>query len=165
MTNRLEPAQQTHGQEHTGKSCLEMSAISKRFGPTIALDRVNLKVRRGEVHALVGENGAGKSTLMKILSGAYQPDSGHMLLEGQAYAPHNPLDGRRAGVAMIYQELSLAGTPASQGTVGTLRLGLPRDQLFRTAELPPLFFWLWRLTYLAHLFSDWGGSPFGSLIF
>ncbi|RMF86986.1 MAG: sugar ABC transporter ATP-binding protein, partial [Planctomycetota bacterium] len=62
----------------------------------------------GEVHALVGENGAGKSTLMKVLSGAHKADAGEMFLDGKPYAPANPLDARRHGVAMIYQELSLA---------------------------------------------------------
>src|SRR5205823_6216414 len=60
------------------------------------------------VLALVGENGAGKSTLMKVLSGAYQADEGRMWLDGEPYHPRNPLEARRAGVAMIYQELSLA---------------------------------------------------------
>jgi ribose transport system ATP-binding protein len=87
---------------------LEMRDIKKRFGATIALDGVSLKVMPGEVHALVGQNGAGKSTLMKTLSGAHAPDSGQMFLDGKPYAPRNPLDGRRLGVAMIYQELSLA---------------------------------------------------------
>jgi ribose transport system ATP-binding protein len=62
----------------------------------------------GEVHALVGENGAGKSTLMKILAGAISADEGSMRLDGEAYTPRDPLHARRAGVAMIYQELSLA---------------------------------------------------------
>jgi ribose transport system ATP-binding protein len=87
---------------------LEMCGVSKRFGATRALHDVNLHVRPGEVLALVGENGAGKSTLMKILSGAHPPDQGEMRLDGQPYRPHNPLDARRSGVAMIYQELSLA---------------------------------------------------------
>jgi ribose transport system ATP-binding protein len=87
---------------------LEMRDIRKRFGATVALDGVSVAVRPGEVHGLVGQNGAGKSTLMKILSGALQPDSGAMLLDGQAYAPASPIAGRRRGVAMIYQELSLA---------------------------------------------------------
>src|SRR3954467_9567653 len=85
-----------------------MRDIKKRFGATIALDGVSLRVMPGEVHALVGQNGAGKSTLMKVLSGAHAPDSGTMLLDGKPYSPRNPLDGRRLGVAMIYQELSLA---------------------------------------------------------
>ncbi len=87
---------------------LEMRDIKKRFGATLALDGVSLAVAPGEVHALVGQNGAGKSTLMKTLSGAHAPDAGEMLLDGQPYTPRNPLDGRKRGVAMIYQELSLA---------------------------------------------------------
>ena len=87
---------------------LEMRGVSKRFGATRALDCVDLSVPSGEVLALVGENGAGKSTLMKVLSGAIAPDQGQMWLDGQPYRPRNPLDARRHGIAMIYQELSLA---------------------------------------------------------
>jgi len=87
---------------------LRMVGISKAFGQTRALVGVNLEVRPGEVHALVGENGAGKSTLMKVLSGALDPDAGRMILQGQPYAPRGPLGARARGVAMIYQELSLA---------------------------------------------------------
>jgi ribose transport system ATP-binding protein len=87
---------------------LQMQGVHKRFGATVALAGVDLSVSGGEVLALVGENGAGKSTLMKVLSGAHLPDEGQMWLDGQPYAPRNPLDARRAGVAMIYQELSLA---------------------------------------------------------
>jgi ribose transport system ATP-binding protein len=85
-----------------------MSGISKRFGATHALKGVSFAVAPGEVMALIGENGAGKSTLMKVLSGAYQPDGGTMELAGVPYRPHGPLEARRAGVAMIYQELTLA---------------------------------------------------------
>lgn len=91
-----------------GGPLLRMSEVSKAFGATKALDRVGLDLMAGEVHALVGENGAGKSTLMKILSGAYRPDSGSMSLDGAAYAPRGPREARRRGVAMIYQELTLA---------------------------------------------------------
>lgn len=87
---------------------LFMQGISKRFGPTRALQDVDMEVGPGMVRALLGENGAGKSTLMKILSGALRPDSGRMSLDGRAYAPSGPLDGRRRGVSMIYQELNLA---------------------------------------------------------
>ena len=87
---------------------LVMRGIRKTFGPTVALGRVDLEVLPGEVHALVGENGAGKSTLMKILSGAYLPDSGEMEIDGEIYHPRQPLDARAAGVGMIYQELSIA---------------------------------------------------------
>ncbi len=85
-----------------------MQGIGKRFGATVALDGVDFAVLPGEIHALVGENGAGKSTLMKILAGALAPDAGHMFMEGTAYRPRRPSDARRAGVAMIYQELALA---------------------------------------------------------
>jgi ribose transport system ATP-binding protein len=85
-----------------------MHGVSKRFGATRALHRVDLQVQPGEVLALVGENGAGKSTLMKVLSGAHVPDEGEMRLDGRPYRPRNPLDARRHGIAMIYQELSLA---------------------------------------------------------
>src|SRR5262245_63793133 len=87
---------------------LVMRGVRQQFGPTRALGGVDLEVRGGEVHGLVGENGAGKSTLMKVLSGALVPDEGEMLLDGAPYQPQSPADGRRAGVAMIYQELSLA---------------------------------------------------------
>ncbi|HWK11034.1 MAG TPA: sugar ABC transporter ATP-binding protein [Vicinamibacterales bacterium] len=86
----------------------EMRGVRKTFGATVALDAVSLSVAGGEICALVGENGAGKSTLMSILAGALQPDAGSMRLDGKPYAPRNPIDARRAGVAMIYQELSLA---------------------------------------------------------
>ena len=87
---------------------LTMSGVKKRFGATRALRGVDLRVQAGEVHALIGENGAGKSTLMKVLSGAHQPDDGSMTLDGNAYSPRDPLHARNSGVAMIYQELSLA---------------------------------------------------------
>jgi ribose transport system ATP-binding protein len=83
-----------------------MKGIEKSFGATRALAGVDLAVETGQVLALVGENGAGKSTLMKILSGAYQPDAGQMWLDGRPYRPRNPHESRRAGVAMIYQELA-----------------------------------------------------------
>ncbi len=87
---------------------LEMAGIHKRFGATKALGGVDLAVMPGQVLALVGENGAGKSTLMKVLSGAHRPDSGQMWLDGKPYQPRDPSDARASGVAMIYQELSLA---------------------------------------------------------
>lgn len=87
---------------------LKMSAVRKSFGATQALRDVSFAVAPGEVHALIGENGAGKSTLMKILSGAYQPDAGSLELDGQPFVPANPLHARQSGVAMIYQELTLA---------------------------------------------------------
>ncbi|MDD8026703.1 MAG: sugar ABC transporter ATP-binding protein [Acidobacteriota bacterium] len=87
---------------------LSMNRVGKRFGATVALSGVDFELGPGQVHALLGENGAGKSTLMKILSGALRPDEGEMALAGRPYAPDGPLAGRRGGVSMIYQELTLA---------------------------------------------------------
>src|SRR5947207_15552737 len=89
-------------------SRLTMTGIRKAFGPTAALRGVDLELRPGEVHALVGENGAGKSTLMKVLSGAVAADAGAMTLDGELYRPRDPQDDRRRAVAMVYQELTLA---------------------------------------------------------
>ena len=86
---------------------LKLSNVSKRFGPTVALDDVDLELRPGEVHALIGENGAGKSTLMNILVGMFQPDRGSMTLNGGPYVPASPLDARHRGISLIHQELSL----------------------------------------------------------
>jgi ribose transport system ATP-binding protein len=91
-----------------GTPRFEMRGVRKSFGPTVALAGVDLTVDAGEVCALVGQNGAGKSTLMSVLSGAITPDAGQMRLDGARYAPPSPLEARRAGVAMIYQGLSLA---------------------------------------------------------
>jgi ribose transport system ATP-binding protein len=87
---------------------LEMRGITKRFAGNTVLAGVELRAAAGEVHALVGENGAGKSTLMKILAGVHQPDAGEILIEGEAVRFARPADALAHGVAMIYQELSLA---------------------------------------------------------
>src|SRR4051794_38156248 len=86
---------------------LVMRSVKKSFGATVALAGIDLEVSAGEIHALIGENGAGKSTLLKILAGAHPADSGEIILEGSAYRPRSPVDAREAGVAMVYQELSL----------------------------------------------------------
>ena len=86
---------------------VEMTGISKSFGVVSVLKNVNLKVKHGEIHALLGENGAGKSTLIKILSGVHQKDSGSMLLNGKEITPKNTHDGQVLGISVVYQELSL----------------------------------------------------------
>ncbi len=85
---------------------LECVGISKAFGGTQALDDVQLKVRKGEVHALMGENGAGKSTLMKIIIGLHKADKGSIKFEGEDYSVHGPAQAIEYGVTMIHQELN-----------------------------------------------------------
>lgn len=86
---------------------LEMRDITKSFGGVRALKGVHFGLERGEVHALVGENGAGKSTLMKVLSGALQPDSGTIAIDGGAVRFRNVQDAMQQGIVMVYQELAL----------------------------------------------------------
>jgi ABC-type sugar transport system ATPase subunit len=89
---------------------VEMKGISKRFGAVQALNNVNLELRRGEILGLVGDNAAGKSTLMKILLGAYLPDSGEIYVEGEKAHIHGPRDARDLGISMVYQDLALFDT-------------------------------------------------------
>jgi ABC-type sugar transport system ATPase subunit len=86
---------------------LEMQGIVKRFPGVRALDGAELKLRRGEVHALIGENGAGKSTLMNILLGIFPPDKGEILFMGKKTAFKNPQGALKAGISMIHQEINL----------------------------------------------------------
>src|SRR3954452_25153497 len=83
------------------------SGISKRFGGVRALDEVGFDVRAGEVHGLIGANGAGKSTLIGVLSGAVAPDSGSLTVNGRALALGSVTESRRAGIAVVHQELML----------------------------------------------------------
>jgi ABC-type sugar transport system ATPase subunit len=89
---------------------VSMRGIDKAFPGVQALKNARLDLRGGEVLALVGENGAGKSTLIKILAGAHMPDAGTVSIEGTRRRLHSPVDARRAGIAVIYQELNLVGT-------------------------------------------------------
>ena len=91
----------------TSATVLSMRGIHKSFPGTMACRDVNLDVRAGEVHCLLGENGAGKSTLVKILSGSYRPDAGTISIDGVTHAFTGPQDGIAAGIAVIYQELDL----------------------------------------------------------
>ncbi|MBN1122289.1 MAG: sugar ABC transporter ATP-binding protein [Anaerolineae bacterium] len=86
---------------------LEVENVSKSFPGVKALDNVSFNLRKGEVHALVGENGAGKSTLMKILSGVYQADEGTIHYKGEAVTFRDVTQARDAGIGIIYQELNL----------------------------------------------------------
>jgi simple sugar transport system ATP-binding protein len=89
---------------------VELIGISKRFPGVVANDDISLRVMPGEVLCLLGENGAGKSTLMSILSGLYQPDSGHIRVGGQEVRIDSPAAGRARGIGMVYQHLSLIPT-------------------------------------------------------
>ena len=86
---------------------LEMSRITKQFGPTQVLTEVDFALRRGEIHALMGENGAGKSTLMKIAAGLIDDFEGEIAVGGGPVHLNSPRAATRAGIAMIHQELSL----------------------------------------------------------
>jgi ABC-type sugar transport system ATPase subunit len=81
--------------------------LRKRYGGVVAVDNMNLTVRRGDVHAVVGENGAGKSTLMKALSGVVRPDAGEIEFDGVPAVISSPVVARHYGVGIVYQELSL----------------------------------------------------------
>ncbi|MGA7325172.1 MAG: ABC transporter ATP-binding protein [Rhodomicrobium sp.] len=84
-----------------------MSSITKRFGDTLANDCVDLTLKLGEIHALLGENGAGKSTLMNILSGVYLPDQGDISINGQKIRFRSPWDAVRRGIGMVHQHFQL----------------------------------------------------------
>ncbi len=119
---------------------LQASGIVKQFPGTLALDRVQLDLYPGEIHAVVGENGAGKSTLMKILSGVYTADAGEILFEGRRVTPSTPREALQLGIAIVYQELSLVPplTVAENifpGRLPTNWLGFVKyGQLFRDAR-------------------------------
>src|SRR5262245_59317609 len=86
---------------------LETHGLVKRFGALVANDRIDLAVRAGEIHALLGENGAGKSTLVKMLYGLLQPDAGQILWEGRPVVMTEPRCARQLGIGMVLQHFSL----------------------------------------------------------
>ncbi|MBR2189726.1 MAG: sugar ABC transporter ATP-binding protein [Eubacterium sp.] len=92
-----------------GETILEMKQIDKSFPGVHALDHVDFNVRKGEVHALMGENGAGQSTLMKVLTGIYTMDSGSIIFEGKEIEFHNAREAQDAGVIIVHQELNMVG--------------------------------------------------------
>src|SRR3954470_23686691 len=87
---------------------VELRGITKRFPGVVANRDIDLRVRRGEVHAIVGENGAGKSTLMKTLYGEHRPDEGEILIDGRPVQFRSPADAIAAGIGMVHQHFMLA---------------------------------------------------------
>ena len=85
---------------------LELKDVVKTFGGVTALAGVQFQLKKGEIHALMGENGAGKSTFIKVITGVHKPDSGIMLLEGERISPRNTMDSAKLGIAAIYQHVT-----------------------------------------------------------
>ena len=96
---------------------IEMKNISKSFGAHKANDAVDLAVRKGEVHALLGENGAGKSTLMNMLAGIYTPDTGSIRIDGEEVRFSSPKDSIRLGIGMIHQHFKLVDVMTAKENV------------------------------------------------
>jgi simple sugar transport system ATP-binding protein len=86
---------------------IHIENLVKRFGPFTALNGIDIDVRRGEVHALLGDNGAGKSTLIKVLSGVHQPNAGQIYIDGKPVHFRSPRDAAAAGIGTVYQDLAL----------------------------------------------------------
>jgi simple sugar transport system ATP-binding protein len=109
---------------------VEMRGVAKRFGATLALRGVDLALRRGEIHGLLGENGAGKTTLMNVLSGLYRADAGSIVLDGRPVEIRAPADALRHGIGMVHQHVELIPTftalenilLGAEGTAWWLRL-------------------------------------------
>ncbi len=129
---------------------LEATDISKTYGAVVALRSASLRIRPGEVHALMGANGAGKSTLVKILTGAVRPDTGAIAVRGRERVVHSPLEARRGGLVSVYQEpalipdldirsnLRLTETPLEPFRHWLGELGLPDLDLSAIARRVPL---------------------------
>ena len=100
-------ARQVASTSPTGDLLLETRGLTKVFGALRASDGVDLQVRAGEIHAILGENGAGKSTLMKMLYGYYQPTSGEIRVRGQPVRLTSPHAGRAQGIGMVFQAFTL----------------------------------------------------------
>jgi inositol transport system ATP-binding protein len=113
---------------------LEVDDVRKEFPGVVALDNVKFKLRRGTVHALMGENGAGKSTLMKIVAGIYTPDSGSFKLRGNDIRLKNPLDALENGIAMIHQELNLMNPMTVAENIWIRREPVRHDQSWRDEQ-------------------------------
>ena len=97
----------SEGESHIQAPALEMRGITKRYPGVVANDDINIEVRPGEIHALLGENGAGKTTLMNVLYGLAKPDEGEILLDGQVVDIKGPSDAIARGINMVHQHFML----------------------------------------------------------
>lgn len=122
---------------------IELRNITKRFGSVLANDHINIRVEPGTIHAIVGENGAGKSTAMRIAYGFYTPDSGEILINGQAHQIRTPHDAIALGIGMVHQHFMLVDTMsvaenivlgAEPGTPFALDLATASSQIRKLSE-------------------------------
>jgi rhamnose transport system ATP-binding protein len=139
---------ETPAVQAAGEPVLRLEGISKRFAGVVALNKVALAVRAGEVMALMGENGAGKSTLIKTLTGIYQPDEGSITLGGEAVAFANAQDAMRVGITAVHQEsvmfdeltvaenIYVGRQPGKGGRIDWKRIEHEAEQLFLRLEVP-----------------------------
>ena len=118
---------------------LEMKNIHKKFPGVYALKGVQLKIRKGEVHALLGENGAGKSTLMKILGGVQPQDEGQILVNGKDVGVITPKKAAEIGVGFVHQELNLSESLTVAENVYMGRLPYKNEFFFGLSTFPFLF--------------------------
>ena len=90
-----------------GEYAVELKNVTKRFPGVVALHNMQLQIRPGEIHGLIGENGAGKSTLIKVLTGVHMADEGEIFVNGEKKVFRNPNESAHAGIACVYQELNI----------------------------------------------------------
>ena len=122
--------------EHTSPESpviLQMVGIDKRFQGVHALKQCHLELRRGEIHALVGENGAGKSTLMKVLTGIYKADEGKIIYNGKEVQFKNPKEAQEAGISIVHQELNLMGSLTVAENIFLGRKAATKEEAIRFA--------------------------------
>ena len=127
------------GGEADSPPAVELVGITKRFGRVVACDRVDLTLRRGQVHGILGENGAGKSTLMKVLIGLVLPDAGQVRLAGTPVQIVDPVDAAERGIAMVHQHFSLVEPltvweNVALGDIGRLDPRAVRDRVAEISE-------------------------------
>ena len=142
---------------------IEMLNITKRFPGIIANDNITLRLKKGEIHALLGENGAGKSTLMNILIGLYQPTEGKIFLNGQEVRIDSPSQAVKLGIGMVHQHFMLveAMTVFDNIILGDKHAkGVFIDRAARRKEIEALSekYGLYRQEYCGCVFSLNGGS-------